>query len=158
MSLWLAGVISIWYHDACYKEANRSICLSLRRLGNELHDRSCTHARSKHANIRAVQLAQFAQHAVLYHFSVNLNFCKIKFVYENGTYELNKQEGLEIRFGFDCIETVMSREGYCFGDLFLMFRSGYTTRRNTSFIWMRVILIADRFPLTETCFVFISLV
>lgn len=66
MSLWLAGVISIWYHyDACYKAANRSICLSLRRLGNELHDRSRTHARSKHANIQAVQLAQLAQRAVL---------------------------------------------------------------------------------------------
>lgn len=35
---------------------------------------------------------------------MNLNLL----VYENETYELNKQEGLEIRFGFDC------NEGDCF--------------------------------------------
>ncbi len=81
------------------RRTEASVCHYACRLDNELHDRSRTHARSKHANITAVQLAQFAQHAVLYHFSVNLNFCKIQFVYEKGTYELNKQEGLGIGLG-----------------------------------------------------------
>lgn len=48
---------------------------------------------------------------------MNLNLL----VYENGTYELNKQEGLEIRFGFDCNEAVMSQEGYCFGEIMICF-------------------------------------
>lgn len=66
MSLWLAGVISIWYHyDVCYRAADRSICLPLQRLDNELHNRSHTRARFKHANTLAVQLTQFAQLAVL---------------------------------------------------------------------------------------------
>lgn len=42
---------------------------------------------------------------------------------ENGTNELNKQEGLEIRFEFDCHEHVMSWEDYCFGEIMTCFES-----------------------------------
>lgn len=78
---------------------------------------------------------------------MNLNLL----VYENGTHELNKQEGLEIRLGFDCNEAMMSREGYCFGEIMTCFESfGRATPQDAILhsFW-RVILIADRFPLTK---------
>lgn len=42
---------------------------------------------------------------------------------ENGTNELKKQEGLEIRFEFDCNEDVISWEGYCFGEIMTCFEA-----------------------------------
>lgn len=68
---------------------------------------------------------------------------------------------MELRFGFDCNEAMMSWECYCFGEITTCFESfGQTTPQDIILysIWMRVFLIADRFPLNETCFVFISLV
>lgn len=84
---------------------------------------------------------------------------KFTCLWKNGTHELNKQEGLEIRLGFDCNEAMMSREGYCFGEIMTCFEPfGRATPQDAILhsFW-RVILIADRFPLMKTCFVFISL-